>query len=155
MKRIIGLSSIVLLSSTIFAFASSQKKQQISEKFHTKDLDQSINFGFSNTTGNADTFTLNGRYKVLYKTLGYRDEALKVAFNISAYMSKHDDIKKDEEFSAKLSLAQNISNGWAGYTSINWFKNIFFKFPTNLCLSRDTMNFLSILNYHKCVVRTS
>ena len=92
-----------------------------------ENLKQSINLGFSNTTGNTKTLNLNGRYDLSFITTGYRGNPLKVAFNTSAFFTKNNDIKSNEEYIANIGLEQNIVNGWLVYTGLNWLRNPEFK----------------------------
>ncbi len=94
----------------------------------TKDLKQSINLGFANTTGNTETLNLNGKYTLGFSTLGYNGQELKTAFETSAYLTKNNGITDNEEYTAKLSLEQHIIDGWLGYTSFYWLRNTFRNF---------------------------
>ena len=88
-------------------------------------LKQSINLGFANTTGNTKTLNLNGKYEMSLTTVGYANEALKVAFDTSAFVTKNNGVKDNEEYRANLGLEQYITDGWLGYASINWLRNKF------------------------------
>ena len=93
----------------------------------SKELKQSINAGFSETSGNTKTLNVNGKYDLSYVTTGYAGQELKVGFDTSAFFSKNNSIKSNEEFVANLGLEQMISNGWLGYTGVNWLRNPDFK----------------------------
>lgn len=94
----------------------------------SKELKQSINLGFSNTTGNTDTLNLNGKYAMSLTTTGYANQALKVAFDASAFVTENNDVKDNEEFTANLGLEQYITDSWLGYASVNWLRNEFINF---------------------------
>ncbi len=98
------------------------QKQTIDAK---KDLKQSINLGFSNTTGNTETLTFNAKYKLSFTTVGYNDEALKIAFDASAFVTENNNIRDNEEYVLNLGLEQYIADGWLGYTTLNWLQNKF------------------------------
>jgi len=93
----------------------------------TDELKQTINIGFSNTTGNTDTSNLNGKYTMAFTTVGYAEEKLKVAFDAAAFVNKNDDVKSNEEYTANLGLEQYITDGWLGYAALNWLRNPDFK----------------------------
>ena len=112
-KLIYSIVSLSILSSTLIA---------------DEGVKQSINLGFSNTSGNTDTLNFNGKYIMDAVTSGYAGNDLKIAFDTSAFLTENDDIKNNEEYTANLGLEQNIMNGWLGYTSMNWLKNKFRNF---------------------------
>ena len=93
----------------------------------TDELKQTINLGFSNTSGNTDTSNLNGKYTMAFTTVGYAEEKLKVGFDATAFVNKNDDVKSNEEYTANLGLEQYITNGRLGYTALNWLRNPDFK----------------------------
>ena len=91
-------------------------------------LVQSINLGFSSTTGNTETLNINGKYNMSFTTVGAWNEALKVGFDASAFVTKNNKVKDNEEFTANLGLEQYITDGWLGYASVNWLRNEFRNF---------------------------
>ncbi len=100
----------------------------------SKELKQSINFGLANTTGNTKTLNLNGKYDASFTTVGYANEALKVAFDASAYMTKNDGIKDNEEYTANVGLEQYITDGWLGYAAVNWLRNTFQNYDNKIAI---------------------
>lgn len=118
----------VKVSDVEAEYTNNKKVEAVSE------LKQSINFGFANTTGNTDTLNLNGKYTMTFTTVGYNDQALKVAFDASAFVTKNDGTKDNEEYTANLGLEQNILDGWFGYTSLNWLRNKFTNYDNKLVL---------------------
>jgi putative salt-induced outer membrane protein len=100
----------------------------------TNDLKQSINFGFANTTGNTETLNVNGKYTMGFTTVGYAQQALKVAFDTSAFVTKNNDVKDNEEYTANLGIEQYITDGWLGYASINWLRNEFRNFDNKFAI---------------------
>ena len=98
------------------------------------ELKQSINLGFSNTTGNTDTLNLNGKYTMAFTTVGYGNEALKVGFDASAFVTENNSVKDNEEFTANLGLEQYITDGWLGYASVNWLRNEFRNFDNKFAV---------------------
>ena len=106
---------------------------------------QSINFGFSNTTGNTDTLNLNGKYTMSFTAVGLGDEKLKVGLDASAFLNKVDGNTSNEEYTANLGLEQFITESWLGYGAINWlsnpdFKNLENKYSIGAGLGRELYN---------------
>ena len=92
------------------------------------EVNQNINFGLVNTSGNTDTLNVNGKYDLAYTTSGLNNEDLKVNFDTSAFMTENNSTRDNEEYRANLGLEQFIGNGWLGYISANWLKNKFLNF---------------------------
>ena len=110
------------------------------------ELKQTINLGFSNTTGNTDTLNLNAKYTMAFTTIGYDEKKLKIGFDASAFLNENDDIKSNEEYTANLGAEQYIgSDGWLGYGAINWlrnpdFKNLDNKFSIGVGVGKEIYN---------------
>ncbi len=145
----LSLLSSLLLSSALMADAESDAataaamtttdvEAQYSAKSNadvSKEMKQSINFGFANTTGNTETLNVNGKYVMGYTTVGYAQKALKVAFDASAFMTKNDSVKDNEEYTANLGVEQYITDtGWLGYASLNWLSNEFRNFDNKFAV---------------------
>jgi len=128
MNNIIKLSITAIIASTTLSMAEVVKDATAST------MKQSINLGFSSTTGNTETSNLNGKYIMAYTTVGFGNEALAVAFDAASFMTKNNGVKNNEELSANLGLEQHIMNGWAGYASVNWLKNEFLNFNSKLSI---------------------
>ena len=143
MKNIL---SILLLTSIITLASTPNKKK-------TNPLTQAINFGFSNTTGNADTLTFNGSYRINYHTLGYRQKKLNLSFRISAYVAKYNGVKKDEEFNEYFNVSQDLINGWAGYTSATWMRNTFYNLENKVSLGSGISKELYKDNNHRLKIK--
>lgn len=94
----------------------------------TKPLQQQLDFGFSNTTGNTDTLTLNGKYQLSFIQEGYAKRPLKLAFEASALMSKSDGVRDNESYRLWLGLEQRLQEAWLGYASLAWLHNTFQNF---------------------------
>ncbi|MRI84243.1 MAG: hypothetical protein C6I00_07475 [Nitratiruptor sp.] len=88
---------------------------------------QSIDLGFTNTTGNTKTTNLNARYALRHTTTGLNAQPLNLSFAISAFYAENDDIKSNEEYTASLGLDQFIADGWLGYFTFDWLRNPDFK----------------------------
>jgi len=115
----ITLTSIVADEVTdVEAKYSNKAKVEASEQ-----LKQSINLGFSSTTGNTKTLNVNGKYDLSFITTGYNQNPLKIATDISAFFTENNEVKSNEEFVANAGLEQIIANGWLGYAGINWLRN--------------------------------
>ena len=134
MNKIITHSIVTacMLSSSVIAdeVALSDVEAQYSSKSSVKatnKLAQSINLGFSNTSGNTETTNLNGKYTMAFTTVGYAEKQLKVAFDASAFLNESNSVTTNEEYTANLGLEQYIANGWLGYASLNWLRNPDFK----------------------------
>ena len=90
-------------------------------------LVQSIDAGFTNTTGNSDTTNLNAKYSLKYKTKGYKEEPLNIKFSLSAFYAEDNGEKSNEEYTSSLDLDQYVYDGWLGYFSFDWLRNPDFK----------------------------
>jgi putative salt-induced outer membrane protein YdiY len=135
MNKKITLSVMTVMMLTTMGMADEVKVADVEAQYSAKstveasdELKQSINLGFSSTTGNTDTLNLNGKYTAAYTTVGYADQALKVGFDASAFVTKNNDVKDNEEYVANLGLEQYITDGWLGYASLNWLRNEFRNF---------------------------
>jgi len=109
------------------------------------ELKQSINLGFSNTTGNTDTLNLNGKYTMSFTTVGLGNEKLKVGFDASGFVNKVDGNTSNEEYVANLGLEQFITDSWLGYGAVNWlsnpdFKNLENKYSIGAGIGRELYN---------------
>jgi len=158
MKKIITHSMIAALMLSTITIAEEVKVEaettvaDVEAQYSAKSsidagdkLMQSINFGFSNTTGNTDTLNLNGKYTMSFTTVGYGNEKLKVGFDASAFVNKNDSITSNEEYTANLGLEQYITDDWLGYGAINWlrnpdFKNLDNKYSIGAGLGRELYN---------------
>lgn len=125
-----SLAALLMLSTAVVAdeVKVADVEAQYSAKSNVKasdELKQSINFGLANTTGNTKTLNLNGKYNMAFTTVGYANEALKVGFGASAFVTKNNGVKDNEEYTVNLGLEQYITDGWLGYASINWLRNTF------------------------------
>lgn len=97
-------------------------------------LQQTINFGFANTTGNTETLNLNGKYTLAFSTVGYDAQKLSIAFDTSAFVTKNSDVTDNEEYTVNLGLEQNIAGAWLGYASAHWLRNTFRNFDNKIIL---------------------
>lgn len=122
---VLSITTTLLLTSVVMADSTVKA---------SNDLAQSINLGFSNTTGNTETMNLNAKYEASFTTTGYQEQALKVAFDTSAYLTENNDVKSNEEFLANLSLEQMVSDSWLGYASVNWLKNEFLNYDNKFSI---------------------
>ena len=132
MNKGITLSILSALLLSTGAIADEVKVSDVEAEYSAKskveasdELKQSINLGFANTTGNTETLSLNGKYDMSFTTVGYANQALKIAFDASAFVTKNNDVKDNEEYKANLGLEQYITDGWLGYASVNWLRNKF------------------------------
>jgi putative salt-induced outer membrane protein YdiY len=124
MKHIkISLLALMALNTIASAGDVAEKYTNTKSVEATKELKQSINLGFSGTSGNSDTLNVNGRYNLSNITEGYQGRDLKVALDASAFFTENNSVKNNEEFAASLGLEQMITNGWLGYAGVNWLRN--------------------------------
>jgi len=151
MYNVIKFSLAVGLVLTTGAIADDIKVSDVEAVYSAKsnvkasdELKQSINLGFANTTGNTKTLNLNGKYEMSLTTVGYANEALKVAFDTSAFVTKNNGVKDNEEYRANLGLEQYVTNGWLGYASLNWLRNKFQnydnKYSVGLGIGKEIFN---------------
>lgn len=136
------LSAFAVADATSDAMEAALKTTDVESKFAAKSvgaksegLQQSINFGFANTTGNAETLNANGKYAMGYTTVGYNQKALTVGFDTSAFITKNENITDNEEYTANLGVEQYVTDsGWLGYASMNWFRNEFRNFDNKFSI---------------------
>lgn len=118
MKKLLLLSTVTAMMLSTSAMADEMK--------------QNINLGLTSTTGNTKTLNINGKYDTKYTTAGYNNQELNVLFDASAFMTKNNDVKDNEEYQSNLALEQLISNGWLGYASAGWLQNKFLNFDQKI-----------------------
>jgi putative salt-induced outer membrane protein YdiY len=143
----ISLLTLISLSATLWADGTTvtnvEAKYTNSKSVQAEEnLKQSINLGFSSTTGNTKTLNVNGRYDLSFITTGYNANPLKVALDSSAFFSKNNDVKSNEEYTANIGLEQNIIDEWLIYTGVNWLRNPEFrnydnKYAVNIGLGKE------------------
>ncbi len=75
----------ILLSLSTFCTASQFKSSNVEKKYFLKNelvidekLKQNLRFGFSSTTGNAETMYFNGRYTLSFTQSGYHGLTSKI-----------------------------------------------------------------------------
>jgi len=122
---------LILINSLIFA-TDTIKITDVEDKYTnhkpieaTKELKQSINLGFANTSGNSKTMNANGKYALSVTTSGYNNKELKTLFDVSAFYAETNSIKSNEEYTSNLDVEQIIGDGWLGYGSLKWLRNEF------------------------------
>lgn len=142
MTALLKYFMIYLLFNSSLIWANAMKVSDVEAKYSSKpqvvaneDLQQSINIGFSSTSGNTETLNFTGKYNVSFMSNGYKAQKLKTAFETSLYMTKNNNVKNHEEYTAILALEQSITNNWLGYSSFNWFKNRFLNYESKSSLS--------------------
>jgi len=152
MNKIVTHSIVATLMLSSAAMADGIELSDVEAQYAAKSaveatdiLRQSINLGFSNTTGNTDTLNLNGKYDMSFTTVGYDDQKLKVGFNASAFVNKTNGETSNEEYTANLGLEQYVSENWLGYAAVNWlrnpdFKNLDNKLSVGVGLGRELYN---------------
>jgi putative salt-induced outer membrane protein YdiY len=145
-----SLLTLVALSSV--ASAEVATTTDVESKYTNKgkveaseELRQSVNLGFSSTTGNTETVNVNGRYDFSFMTTGYDNNPLKVAFDASAFFTENNKVKSNEEFVSNLGLEQMLGNGWLGYTGLTWLRNPDFrnydnKFAVGVGIGKELYN---------------
>lgn len=150
MKKIIPLSLLtsLLISTQVYCedIASTTIETSDVEALYagkstidaTKSLTQNIQFGFANTSGNTETLNLNAKYLMSFTSIGLMDNVLKVSFDSSAFLSKNNQVKNNEEYTANLGLEQYLDDFWLGYASANWLRNTFRNFNNKLSLGLGT-----------------
>ncbi len=131
MKRISIVTVLTFLVSVV-VMADEVKVSNVASEFSTykklkasKEVKQSINIGFSNVTGNTETFSLNGKYTFSVTTSGYNDNPLQIMFDASAFVTENNNVRDNEEYTANLALEQFVIEKWLVYTSAHWLRNEF------------------------------
>jgi len=148
----ITLSLITLLSLSSMLQAQEVAVTDVEAKYSnnnsveaSENLKQSINLGFSSTTGNTDTLNLNGRYDASITTIGYKNNPLKIAFDASAFFTENNSVKSNEEFIVNLGMEQNYNQDWLIYAGTTWLRNPDFrnynnKIAINLGVGKELFN---------------
>ncbi|MCO4846195.1 MAG: DUF481 domain-containing protein [Sulfurovum sp.] len=116
---IVVMADEIKVSNVVSEFSTYKKLKA------SKELKQSINIGFSNITGNTETFSLNGKYTLSVTTSGYDNKPLQVMFDASAFVTENNDVKDNEEYTSNLALEQFVVEKWLVYTSVHWLRNEF------------------------------
>ena len=96
------------------------------------EINQNIDIGILNTTGNTKTSNINGKYTMDIITTGFKQEKLNVKLNASAFLTKNNGEKDNEEFNINIDAEQKVLNNFLGYTSIDWLQNKFKNFDNKL-----------------------
>jgi putative salt-induced outer membrane protein YdiY len=125
-----SISILLLIIGFIYAdtvkLTDVEAKYKATEKVDaSKELKQHIGLGFANTTGNTETLNFSFDYDFTYTTIGINKQALKLAFDSSAYISQNDNIRDNEEYKAWLRCEQMVVDNWFGYLSARWLHNKF------------------------------
>ncbi|UPT77863.1 DUF481 domain-containing protein [Sulfurovum sp. XGS-02] len=127
-----SILTVLALLLPVAVMAEEVKVSNVASEFSTykklkasKELKQSINIGFSNVTGNTETFSLNGKYALSVTTSGYNDNPLQIMFDTSAFVTENNNVKDNEEYTANLALEQFVIEKWLVYTSVHWLRNTF------------------------------
>jgi putative salt-induced outer membrane protein YdiY len=90
-----------------------------------KPLEQKIDIGFANTTGNTDTLNLNAKYALLGLTEGYAGRELKFSFDAGVYLTENDGTRDNEEYTLNAAAEQMLEDEWLLYGTIRWLRNTF------------------------------
>ena len=88
---------------------------------------QHLNLGFSNTTGNTRNLDVNAKYDFSSTLNPYQEKKLKILFDSSAFFTKTDSTKTNEEYLLNLALEQELGKKWLSYFTLNWLRNPEFK----------------------------
>jgi putative salt-induced outer membrane protein YdiY len=103
----LSITTILILSTSLLADEVTDVESIYTKKSTVKASDklkQSLNFGLSSTTGNTKTLNINGKYDMAFTTKGYDDQDLKIGFDTALFMTKDEDVKNNEEYTANLGL---------------------------------------------------
>jgi putative salt-induced outer membrane protein YdiY len=139
-KETISMAAAVLMTAASVLCADEIKVEDVKGKYAmdpdikaSKELKQNINLGFANTTGNTETLNLNAKYDLSYTIPGYNGYDLAWIFDTSIYVTQNDGETDNEEYTANLSLEQQLTeSGWLAYTSVRWLRNTFRNFDSKL-----------------------
>lgn len=130
--KLLNIAATALLITTFSNAATSANDSTKENKTEfTNEFKQGINIGFVNTTGNTETSNLNGKYELDMITKGFNDKKLEIEFEASAFMSKNNDIKDNEEYRFKFNKNQFITKNLFLYGNVEWMKNEFLNFDSN------------------------
>ena len=102
---------------------------QMTSKLKKEDgAKQSIDFGFSNTTGNTETLNLNAEYNFGILRTGISGKDLIISFSARAFLSENNEIRDNEEYTLNLDLEQKYNDNYFVYLSSDWLKNKFLNY---------------------------
>ena len=90
-----------------------------------KPLEQSIDIGFANTTGNTETLNLNAKYKLTSLRKGYEGRDMKLSFDAGVYLTENDGTRDNEEYTLNAAVEQTLANDWLLYGTVRWLRNPF------------------------------
>jgi len=119
----------------------------------SKELQQHINIGFANTTGNTETMNLNGKYDLAYTIPGYAGRDLSWMFDASMYMTRNDGVTDNEEYTANLALEQKLAGKWFAYGSLKWLRNTFRNFDSKTFIGLGAGNELYNDGQHRFEIK--
>jgi putative salt-induced outer membrane protein YdiY len=125
----IGLAAAVLGG---VLYADAFQADNVAEKYDMtgsidakKPLEQKIDIGFANTTGNTETLNLNAKYALLALREGYAGRELKLSFDAGVYLTENDGTRDNEEYTVKMAAEQMLYDEWLVYGTIRWLRNTF------------------------------
>ncbi len=119
----------------------------------SKNLKQSINFGFANTTGNTDTLNFNGKYTLDYTLKGYDGNDLNIGIDASAFLTKDDSTTTNEEYFVKLSMEQELQDNWGAYLFTSWLRNEFRNFDNKVMVGAGARKLLLYKDTHSLKIK--
>ena len=150
-KKIVFIAGILqslstLCSASQFTTSNVEKKYFLKTGLNIKEpLKQNLHFGFSSTSGNAQSTYFNGRYTLSFAQSGYHDLPLKFSLLSNVYFSKGKNKKRNEEYLIDVGAEQVIYREWLGYVFARWLKspnirNYDYKISANLGIGKRLIN---------------
>ena len=96
---------------------------------------QRIEIGFSNTSGNTKTTSLNANYTFSHIATILMQRQMHYTFEASAFLAKDDGKRTAEEYKVFFNAKQPLPGKWLSYLSLGWLKNIFQNYANKVDLS--------------------
>ena len=96
---------------------------------------QHIEAGFSDTSGNTRTTSLNAKYTFAHKLQFVSLTAISYTIEASAFLAKDKNVRTAEEYKVLLNTKQPLPNKWLSYLSLGWLKNTFQNYDSKVDLS--------------------
>ncbi len=102
----------------------------------TPTLQQRIDLGFANTSGNTETLNFNGKYQLINHTQGYHGEMLHIGVEGGLLVTKDGGSTTNEEYTTTFKLEQEFANAWSLYFRLDWLRNRFKNFNHKIMIGK-------------------
>ena len=96
---------------------------------------QHIEIGFSDTSGNTKTTSLNAKYIFSHMAAFFETHIMQYTIESSAFLAKDNGKRTAEEYKILFNAKQPLPRQWLSYVSIGWLKNIFQNYTSKIDFS--------------------